>query len=220
MTDFDPTTNRIPFGLLTPEEQAVLKAWPHGWQVSGGDGYWVDMHHHPTWAIGLTYRGKPAPVKVAYEDEAALYELKHIYTRAEVQHLLGNRPTWEQWKELLAAGYKQKARADRLEATLRENADKLADEALQIADAMADATEITREDIANVTKFPYPQEMTTVDEALRDAAEAELTDVLVLGYSPDGQLYIRSSGDVAHKDALFMLEHGRMAVLKLGIYAE
>ncbi len=30
---FDPTTNRIPYGLLTPEEQATLKAWPHGWEI-------------------------------------------------------------------------------------------------------------------------------------------------------------------------------------------
>jgi hypothetical protein len=35
-----------------------------------------------------------------------------------------------------------------LDEARRENADKLADEALQIADALADATEITREDIA------------------------------------------------------------------------
>jgi hypothetical protein len=27
---FDVTTNRIPYGLLTPEEQAILKAWPYG----------------------------------------------------------------------------------------------------------------------------------------------------------------------------------------------
>lgn len=116
MIDFDPTTNRIPFRLLTTEEQAILKAWPHGWQVSGGDGDWVDMRHHPIWAIYLVYRGKPAPAKVAYEDETALYDVNRVYTPAAVQHLLGNRPTWKEWREILAAGYEQKARADRLEA--------------------------------------------------------------------------------------------------------
>lgn len=30
------------------------------------------------------------------------------------------RPTWQEWKDILAAGYKQKARAERLEAALRE----------------------------------------------------------------------------------------------------
>ena len=31
-TQFDPTTNRVQFCLLTNEEKAALKAWPHGWQ--------------------------------------------------------------------------------------------------------------------------------------------------------------------------------------------
>lgn len=121
MTDFDPTTNRIPLGLLTSEEQAALMEWPHGWQMLD-HGYWVNRLK-PTWLPPNVYRGKPAPAKVAYQDEAALHELKHIYTSAEVQHLLDNRPTWEQWKEILAAGYKQKARADRLEAALKFYAD-------------------------------------------------------------------------------------------------
>lgn len=30
------------------------------------------------------------------------------------------RPTWQQWKDVVAAGYEQKARAERLEAALRE----------------------------------------------------------------------------------------------------
>lgn len=111
MTDF-PTTNRIPFGLLTPEEQAILKEWPHGWQMLDLDG-WSDRAH-PTWSLHIAYRGKPAPAKVAYQ------ELNRVYTHAEVQHLLENRPTWEQWREILAAGYAQKARADRLEAALQK----------------------------------------------------------------------------------------------------
>lgn len=60
MTNFDPTTNRIPFGLLTPKEQKALKKWPHGWQVFGGDD-WADRHE-PMWVSRNVYRGKPAPV--------------------------------------------------------------------------------------------------------------------------------------------------------------
>jgi len=59
---FDPTTNRIPFGLLTPEEQEALKAWPHGWEFHKG---WVDEWvpaPGPAWAMQAVYRGKPAPV--------------------------------------------------------------------------------------------------------------------------------------------------------------
>lgn len=59
MTDFDPTTNRIPFRLLTTEEQAILKAWPHGWQIFDLDG-WLDIPK-PLWMPNLIYRGKPAP---------------------------------------------------------------------------------------------------------------------------------------------------------------
>jgi hypothetical protein len=60
MTNFDPTTNRIPFGLLTSEEQAILKAWPHGFEFYlSGD--WCDCPI-TSWAPRLVYRGKPAPV--------------------------------------------------------------------------------------------------------------------------------------------------------------
>jgi hypothetical protein len=64
MTNFDPTTNRISWGLLTPEEQEALLAWPHGlekrYDTSWGplmDSYYVDK---------TVYRGKPAPKKITY----------------------------------------------------------------------------------------------------------------------------------------------------------
>jgi hypothetical protein len=73
----------------------------------------------------------------------------------------------------------------------------------------------------NVTQFPYPQELTTVETALRDANESDLTDVLIIGFTgEDHKIYIRSSGDVTNADALFLIEHARMAVLGLGIYAK
>jgi hypothetical protein len=62
---FDPTTNRIPFGLLTPEEQATLKAWPHGWEFF----YWDIKEwepYDPAWFNSNVYRGKPAPKVTSY----------------------------------------------------------------------------------------------------------------------------------------------------------
>jgi hypothetical protein len=64
MTNFDPTTNRISWGLLTSEEQEALHTWPHGlekrYDTSWGplmDSYYVDK---------TVYRGKPAPKKITY----------------------------------------------------------------------------------------------------------------------------------------------------------
>jgi len=65
--NFDPTTNRIPFGLLTPEEQATLKAWPHGFEVCSGSTSWmIHCSELPTWWNALVYRGKPAPKVKSY----------------------------------------------------------------------------------------------------------------------------------------------------------
>ena len=65
MSDFDPTTNRVPFGLLAPDEQTALIHWPHEWEVwygyEGSDwGKTVD----PLWDGETVYRGKPAPVVI------------------------------------------------------------------------------------------------------------------------------------------------------------
>ena len=59
---FDPTTNRVPFMLLTEVEQEELKAWPHGWQYFDiGLKDW-DATDQPAWFPNTAYRGKPAPV--------------------------------------------------------------------------------------------------------------------------------------------------------------
>lgn len=65
---FDPTTNRIPFGLLTSEEQATLKAWPHGWEYCNGNpnDSWGLVGGKPSWLNGFVYRGKPAPKVTSY----------------------------------------------------------------------------------------------------------------------------------------------------------
>ena len=56
-----PTTNRIPTGLLKPEEQAALKSWPHGWECFASSCGW-SSRDNPMWSAHLVYRGKPAPV--------------------------------------------------------------------------------------------------------------------------------------------------------------
>jgi hypothetical protein len=60
MSNFDPTTNRIPFGLLSEYEQKALKAWPHGWEY-----HHIDEWRPITlsaWCWNVIYRGTPAPV--------------------------------------------------------------------------------------------------------------------------------------------------------------
>lgn len=64
---FDVTTNRITYGLLTPEEQATLKAWPHGWEIFvSRDREWRTSDGKPLWLIENLYRGKPAPKVTCY----------------------------------------------------------------------------------------------------------------------------------------------------------
>jgi hypothetical protein len=60
MTDFDVTKNRIPFGLLSEDEQTALIHWPHGWEQHWGHG-WQDRQD-PEWLFNVVYRGKPKPV--------------------------------------------------------------------------------------------------------------------------------------------------------------
>jgi hypothetical protein len=55
-----PTTNLIQTDLLTEEQLAELKAWPHGYEYYFGHGDWEDGK--PTWFADIVYRGKPAPV--------------------------------------------------------------------------------------------------------------------------------------------------------------
>ena len=57
---FDIYTNRIPFGLLTEDEQAALKAHPGQWEwYNYADGW---QPTNPQWAYSSIYRAvKPAP---------------------------------------------------------------------------------------------------------------------------------------------------------------
>lgn len=73
--DFDPTTNRIPFGLLNEDEQTALIHWPHGWQAYKGCE-WVSIASS-NWNESVVYRGKPKPpvVKSRYYNLYASAEL-------------------------------------------------------------------------------------------------------------------------------------------------
>jgi hypothetical protein len=63
--NFDPTTNRIPYGLLPIDEQEELKAWPHGVECYCVGGYWGSCTD-PAWCSHIVYRGKPAPVVTSW----------------------------------------------------------------------------------------------------------------------------------------------------------
>lgn len=58
-----PTTNRVQFGHLTPEEQEALEDWPHGLSMWTQVGWYDFKNTENTQLIdGVVYRGKPAPV--------------------------------------------------------------------------------------------------------------------------------------------------------------
>ena len=59
---FDPTTNRIQFVLLTEDEQAALKTWPHGWEYYSRWPRCWDLCISPEWAKEAVYRGLSKPV--------------------------------------------------------------------------------------------------------------------------------------------------------------
>ena len=60
MSEFDPTTNRVQFKLMTKAERAALYAWRHGWEYFGPCGWEVIID--PTWFSTTVYRGLPKPV--------------------------------------------------------------------------------------------------------------------------------------------------------------
>lgn len=91
MTDFDPTTNRIPCGLLTEEELAALKAWPNGWEYTDGYTPWRVIDD-PRWTLDFTYRGKPAPKRIVtwHNVDAGGYTTRGWYSRGEADAYKGH----------------------------------------------------------------------------------------------------------------------------------
>jgi hypothetical protein len=61
MTDkFDPTANRVPFGLLTDEERKTLKSWPHGVEYFSTWREWRKISP-VSWLEETVYRGRLVP---------------------------------------------------------------------------------------------------------------------------------------------------------------
>jgi hypothetical protein len=75
---FDPTTNRVPMGLLTKEEREILKSAKHGWECwKEHSGEW-DEDDNPLWIHYYIYRAKPAPVvKSVWVNVYPLYGFEH-----------------------------------------------------------------------------------------------------------------------------------------------
>ena len=61
---------------------------------------------------------------------------------------------------------------------------------------------------------------TTPEMALTDAIGRGLSDVFILGYTPQGALYIRSSADVTRREALWLLENAKLTVLGVPVSFE
>lgn len=57
---------------------------------------------------------------------------------------------------------------------------------------------------------------TTPDGVLLETMERGLTDVLVLGYTPEGRLCTRASAGVTRREALWLVESARMFILTGG----
>jgi hypothetical protein len=59
---FDPTTNRVPLGLLTQYEKQILMFADHGWQQYFEESCeWRDVDE-VIWHVRSIFRAKPAPV--------------------------------------------------------------------------------------------------------------------------------------------------------------
>lgn len=71
----------------------------------------------------------------------------------------------------------------------------------------------TQTQTANDNVVRLLPEPTTANDALAEALARGLTSALILGYTPEGMLYIRSSSDVTRKDALWLIEVARANIL-------
>ena len=62
--------------------------------------------------------------------------------------------------------------------------------------------------MTKVTKLP-PSTTFTVDQALDDAKQMQLNDVLILGYDENDVLFVRSSR-MTREQGLFLIELGKL----------
>jgi len=75
---FDPKTNRIPTGLLTPDELAALKNCGGPWAGYIQPDHWVECSQ-PAWLPQIVYRQDPAPLTDLYIPPAMLELLDPVY---------------------------------------------------------------------------------------------------------------------------------------------
>jgi hypothetical protein len=69
--------------------------------------------------------------------------------------------------------------------------------------------------MSNVARLPASDHM-TVEQALDYTKKDGLTEVLIIGHDADGDLIIRSS-HLSRKDALWLLEQGKLHTLGLDV---
>ena len=93
-----PENNTTPWYLLTPEQQASLKAAKHGWKGTR-TSRWFPSSQEPKWFPDYIYRAKPAPLTVstwtnAYSGGAGISHLGSPYTtRKEADACAGSNST-------------------------------------------------------------------------------------------------------------------------------
>ena len=58
-----------------------------------------------------------------------------------------------------------------------------------------------------------PEKGPSADDVMLDGIERGLKTVFVVGYTPEGTMWIRSSGDVTRQEALWMIETAKMQAL-------
>lgn len=91
MTDeFDPTTNRVPFELLTKQERNVLRSWPHGIEFYASRR-WYETDTH-MWSCDVVYRGKPAPVVTSKWVNVYSDGLTSLHNHRSEYYLAGCKP--------------------------------------------------------------------------------------------------------------------------------
>jgi hypothetical protein len=108
LPSWTPETNRVPWGLMTPKEQAAMKAAKHGWETWDEYG-WIGCTAEPIWFTDFTYRALPAPAVKPPVDPA----IKQIFQEANalvssVSELSGMEPH-KIWKDRHASQFKGRA---------------------------------------------------------------------------------------------------------------
>jgi len=66
----------------------------------------------------------------------------------------------------------------------------------------------------NVSTFTPTNARKTVEQAIIDAQNCNLTDILILGWDDSGSLVTRSS-HLTRAEALFMIEYSKLDILNL-----